>query len=887
MALPSSDVESGSQSPGSRLDTSTPSSPPEQPLDDGFDPEFATKEEKLMYEEEKKAHIENEKAEQKRRAAVQRRKNQRQDTKAERETKARQLEELLKKSEAFSNRLTGKTQVLGRVGSSLDGQTLGEHDLTMAEQPKCMIGGKMRDYQLEGLTWMLEICTQGMSGILADEMGLGKTIQTISLIAHLREKEEYLGPHLIIAPLSTLSNWIEEFQKWVPSAPVLLYHGTKPHRRELFKNDMMKHIVKGRVTKKFPVVCTSPEMVLRDEADLTKINWEFIIIDEGHRMKNSESKLFQVLKTFTSATRLLITGTPLQNNLKELWSLLNFLLPNIFTNWEQFESWFDFSDLQDEEGTEEFIQDKMKQELVKKMHVILQPLLLRRVKADVEHMLPRKREYILYAPMTKDQTDLYNAITDKTIDTRKFLEDRVVERLTGASNSPAVSRKVSPKVIEIDQRKDTQEEQSDDDDKPLALRPRRKELSDVKVPLKNAFQQMMKGKAPPKTGKTAKPSLKRKSHDQLVTPVVKSAKSSRQSTPATSVRSRRSRPRKSYTNSYPSDEDALSDDEFEKRLAEEIAKKEQKHDVDSEGSQEDIERARTLELAKKEISVKKLGNPIMQLRLTCNSPHNFYNPWSSGLPVDETLVTSSGKMLLLDRLLKALFDRGHKVLVFSQFKTQLDLLEDYARELRSWNVCRIDGSVAQDDRRQQIKDFNTKPEFKLFLLSTRAGGQGINLASADTVILFDSDWNPQQDLQAQDRAHRIGQTNPVVVFRLATKGTVEESLLKSADAKRRLEKTVIKKGNFKNMGQKLEKEEEGLSENDLKQLLWKDGLVYKYSGDEQILSDQDLDVLCDRSDEAYDRAADGLGNAEGYQVVETKVGGLMTTMDKAQDSVPE
>lgn len=271
----------------------------------------------------------------------------------------------------------------------------------------------------------------------------------------------------------------------------------------------------------------------------------------------------------------------------------------------------------------------------------------------------------------------------------------------------------------------------------------------------------------------------------------------------------------------------------------------------------------------------------MQLRLTCNSPHNFYNPWSSGLPVDETLVTSSGKMLLLDRLLQSLFERGHKVLVFSQFKTQLDLLEDYARELRDWNVCRIDGSVAQDDRRQQIKDFNMDPEFKLFLLSTRAGGQGINLASADTVILFDSDWNPQQDLQAQDRAHRIGQTKPVIIFRLATKDTVEESLLKSADAKRRLEKTVIKKGNFRNMGQKLEKEEEGLSENDLKQLLWKDGLVYKFSGNEQILSDHDLDVLCDRSDEAYDRAAEGLGNAEGYQVVETKVGGLMTTMNKA------
>jgi ATP-dependent DNA helicase len=238
---------------------------------------------------------------------------------------------------------------------------------------------------------------------------------------------------------------------------------------------------------------------------------------------------------------------------------------------------------------------------------------------------------------------------------------------------------------------------------------------------------------------------------------------------------------------------------------------------------------------------------------------------------------SSGKMLLLDRLLPSLFKRGHKVLIFSQFKTQLDILEDYARELRKWNVCRIDGSVAQDDRRQQIKEFNENPKFKLFLLSTRAGGQGINLASADTVILFDSDWNPQQDLQAQDRAHRIGQKNPVVIYRLATKGTVEEDLLLSADAKRRLEKLVIKKGGFKTMHQKMENEE-AMSKEALKALLLKDGEVYKYKGGDEILSDADLDVLTDRSEEAYVRAEKGLGDAEGFKIVETKAAGLMTGM---------
>lgn len=271
----------------------------------------------------------------------------------------------------------------------------------------------------------------------------------------------------------------------------------------------------------------------------------------------------------------------------------------------------------------------------------------------------------------------------------------------------------------------------------------------------------------------------------------------------------------------------------------------------------------------------------MQLRLVCNSPHNFYNPWSSGCPVDETLVTSSGKMLLLDRLLPHLFSQNSKVLIFSQFKTQLDLLEDYARELRGWNVCRIDGSVSQDNRRLQIKEFNENPEFKLFLLSTRAGGQGINLASADTVILYDSDWNPQQDLQAQDRAHRIGQKNPVIIYRLATKGTVEEELLLSADAKRRLEKLVIKKGGYKTIGQKIN--DEGLSEDALKSLLLKDGEVFRYKGGEQVLTDADLGVLTDRSEEAYVRAERGQGDAEGFKIVETKVGGLMMGMERKRE----
>ncbi|KAF2971228.1 hypothetical protein GQX73_g2376 [Xylaria multiplex] len=706
--------------------------------------------EQQMLTEEKKARADNARAEAKRLAAL-RKRNKIELSPQERARKAKELDELLRKSKVFSDILTQKTKALGRVGRDFDNQALVDAGLELKKQPKIMSGGTMRDYQLEGLTWMYEICLQGMSGILADEMGLGKTIQVISLIALLREQEEYFGPHLVIAPLSTLSNWQDEFHKWTPKIPFVLYHGTIQERRQIFRDRIMKHYQKGTPNQRFPVVCTSYEMVLRDRAALSKIDWAFIVVDEGHRMKNADSKLFRELQQFKSATRLLITGTPLQNNLKELWSLLHFLMPETFLDWEAFEVWFDFSDLQDEEGTAQFIEDKESQSLVSKIHKILQPLLLRRIKADVASYLPKKREYVLYAPMTKNQTDLYNVINDKKADTRSYLESKAL---------------------------------SDD-----------------------------------------------------------------------------------------IDEDMLDDDAFEDMLAKELEN--QGNDLEDYRDVDEIERAETLDLAKLQIADKKLGNPLMQLRLVCNSPHNFYNPWAydTNKQIDESIVTSSGKMLLLDQLLPSLFQRRHKVLIFSQFKTQLDILHDYCSELRGWNVCRIDGSVSQEERRQQIKGFNEDPEHRIFLLSTRAGGQGINLASADTVILFDSDWNPQQDLQAQDRCHRIGQTRPVIIYRFATKGTVEEQLLMSADAKRRLEKLVIKKGGFKNMSQKLDTGED-VDKEALKALLLKDGEVYKHSGGDKVLSNEDIEILCDRSDAAFDRAAAGAGNTAGFTVVETGTDGI-------------
>ncbi|RMY12965.1 hypothetical protein D0868_02274 [Hortaea werneckii] len=681
---------------------------------------------------------------------------------------------------------------------------IGMQELKSAKQPDLVTGGLMRTYQLEGLEWLTSLYENGLNGILADEMGLGKTIQVISFLAFLREKG-INGPFLIAAPLSTTSNWVAEFKKWTPKIPALLYHGSKQEREELRRKKL-----RNPGSAEFPVVCTSYEICMNDRKHLSHYGWKFIIIDEGHRIKNLNCRLIRELQSYQSANRLLITGTPLQNNLAELWSLLHFLMPSIFDKLESFESWFDFSALKEKGGYEELLSEDRKKNLVTSLHAILKPFLLRRVKTDVETALPKKREYVLYAPLTQTQRELYQAILEG--DSRAFLQDKVVEAISGHS-TPVSARSNSRK---------------------------RKPAGGTETPNK-------------------------------------SAKSSRASTPATNgdtgARSRKAKKNQKY--------EEVSDAKWFKQL-EEGDLDEDAGGEDAEEDDEENERAKTLQMAKKEIAQKKLQNPVMQLRQCCNSPHNFYYPFElhDESQVDETLVTESGKMMLLDRLLPELLRKGHKVLIFSQFKSQLDLLETYCSELRQWPTCRIDGSIAQSDRHDQIQAFNEpESDTNIFLLSTRAGGQGINLAAADTVLLFDSDWNPQQDLQAQDRAHRIGQTRPVIVYRFATKNTVEQMLLEKADSKRRLEKLVIQKGRFRKGG-----EVAGADFAELQRLLGKDdGERIDVADGKGLLSDEELAILTDRSEEAFDRAEkgqDAVGAA--FKAVETKKdgNGLLESLQK-------
>ncbi|KAI9826254.1 MAG: hypothetical protein M1826_006676 [Phylliscum demangeonii] len=745
--------------------------------------------------------------------------------------------------------------------------SLGAQPSRSARQPDLVTGGTMRGYQLEGLEWLTSLYENGLNGILADEMGLGKTVQTIAFLAFLRSKKTY-GPFLIAAPLSTLGNWVDEFHRWTPDIPVLLYHGTKPEREELRQTRL---VAPGGAD--FPVVCTSYEICMNDRKYLARYGWKFVIIvsaergvhgraaattttmttwpghdeltigwqDEGHRLKNLNCRLVRELKSYNSANRLLITGTPLQNNLAELWSLLNFLMPEIFDQLDAFESWFDFSALKERDGHEEILVGERKHHIIASLHAILKPFLLRRVKADVEASLPKKREYILYAPLTAEQQELYRHILAGT--SRAYLEEKMVATLTTRARATTAAA--------------------------AARGAKRKRTTTTTT---NGPREAVES-------------------EEFATPGNKSAKSSSGGTPADGIRSRTSGKKR------PNYRDPRDDEDFgalERSAPDAVLD----HDNDSNNN-EAIEKAKTLQLAKRAISAKKLQNPMMQLRLACNSPHNFYWPWHDEAtdPPDARLITASGKMMLLERLMPALLARGHRVLIFSQFTSQLDILEDWATVLHRWAVCRIDGGVPAAERRRQIAAFhhphpdNADNAPAIFLLSTRAGGQGINLAAADTVVLFDSDWNPQQDLQAQDRAHRIGQTRPVIVYRLATRATVEQALLDRADGKRRLEKVVIRPGRFRGCLPLPHAPRPPVDDlDDLRRLLAVHD-ANPVDARPQLLTDRDLELLTDRSDEAYARAEMGLdapGRQSAFEVVDSKPGseGVLMTMTTAAAAAP-
>ncbi|KAM0286261.1 hypothetical protein ACHAQH_000990 [Verticillium albo-atrum] len=531
----------------------------------------------------------------------------------------------------------------------------------VTEQASILVGGKLKEYQIKGLQWMLSLYNNNLNGILADEMGLGKTIQTISLVTYLIERKLQDGPYLVIVPLSTLTNWTLEFEKWAPSVTKIVYKGPPTARKQ-----QQDKIRQGR----FQVLLTTYEYIIKDRPILSKIKWFHMIIDEGHRMKNQNSKLTATIQQYYNTRfRLILTGTPLQNNLTELWAMLNFVLPNIFKSVKTFDEWFN-TPFANTGGQDKMDLTEEEQILViRRLHKVLRPFLLRRLKKDVEKDLPDKTEKVIKCKFSALQTKLY--------------------------------------------------------------------------------KQMV-------------------THNKIV----------------------------------------VSDGQGGKTGA------------------------------------RGLSNMIMQLRKLCNHPfvfgevENVMNPLNIS---DDKLWRTAGKFELLDRILPKYKATGHRVLMFFQMTAIMDIMEDYLR-YRNFQYMRLDGTTKSDERSDLLREFNApdSPYF-MFLLSTRAGGLGLNLQTADTVIIYDSDWNPHQDLQAQDRAHRIGQKNEVRILRLISSNSVEEKILERARFKLDMDGKVIQAGRFDNKSTETDRDAM------LRTLLESADLAD--TGDQEEMDDDELNMMLARSDD--------------------------------------
>ncbi|XP_050684992.1 SWI/SNF-related matrix-associated actin-dependent regulator of chromatin subfamily A containing DEAD/H box 1 homolog [Leptidea sinapis] len=520
-------------------------------------------------------------------------------------------------------------------------------------------GLKLASYQLVGLNWLAVLHKQGVSGILADEMGLGKTVQVISFLAHLKETGQAKGTHLIVVPASTLDNWSTELATWCPALRVSKYYGHPEERRQL-RIEYAKHL------NNYDVVLTTYTMVSScpEERKMFRITpMHYVVYDEAHMLKNMSTQRYDNLLKIKSKHRLLLTGTPLQNNLVELMSLLCFVMPHMFSGKTDdlknlFQKNSKAKTTKKTNGNKEDDVPAFEQSQITQAKRIMKPFVLRRLKKDVLQDLPKKTNHTVSCPMSERQQTLYK---------------NLIAAFSAKDGLVHATQEQSGMSMMMDMRK----------------------LANHPVLLRYYYQDSMLRSI---AGRLAKDKGYKEKNEEYVF----------------------------------QDLGVLSD-----------------------------------------FQIHQLTQQYQCIGSYC-------------LP--SNLIEDSGKFNKLDEMLPKLKAEGHRVLIFSQFTMVLDVLESYLT-LRSHGYIRLDGSTAVNDRQDLIRQYNAEDIF-VFLLSTRAGGLGINLTAADTVIIHDIDFNPYNDKQAEDRCHRMGQTRPVTIYRLLSAGTIEEGIYQVAQEKLTLEKHV-------------------------------------------------------------------------------------------------
>ncbi|KAL1981699.1 hypothetical protein VTN96DRAFT_2313 [Rasamsonia emersonii] len=707
-----------------------------------------------------------------------------------------------------------------------------------------LLRGKLREYQHYGLDWLAGLYTNRINGILADEMGLGKTIQTIALLAHLAVEHEVWGPHLVVVPTSVILNWEMEFKKWCPGFKIMTYYGNQEERRQKRKG--------WTDDSSWDVLITSYQLVLQDQQVLKRRNWHYMVLDEAHNIKNFRSQRWQALLTFKTRARLLLTGTPLQNNLTELWSLLFFLMPSDgeetgvegFADLRNFSEWFRRPVEQILEQGRETMDEEAKQ-VVNKLHTVLRPYLLRRLKADVEKQMPAKYEHVVYCRLSKRQRYLYDgfmsrAQTKETLASGNYLsiinclmqlrkvcnhpdlfETRPISTSFAMPQSVATEYAVKERLVrrrllyqhpfeklDLDflnlapvSREDLSRRLVEDTSRIMAFGPL-KTLRERQYKRTN-WRMEFDGSTVQSALNSMENAARKKRMDELESCLYfESKRHGRRpvygksliefltiDTVQSGLSSRPSRQR-SMAEWLSSRSSVLASMilSIEDRARQMEGYIQRFACVTPAATAAGITEAALTPLESRYFSEEQRNPPYEPF-------HEAQMRLSIAFPDKRLLQYDCGKLQRLDKLLRELQAGGHRALIFTQMTKMLDILEQFLN-IHGHRYLRLDGTTKVEQRQMLTERFNNDNRILAFILSTRSGGLGINLTGADTVIFYDLDWNPAMDKQCQDRCHRIGQTRDVHIYRFVSEYTIESNILRKANQKRMLDDVVIQEGEF-------------------------------------------------------------------------------------------